>query len=260
VTPTAFAPEDFAPVLARLLDGAEIACLRLALADPDADAVARAADTCREIAHARDVPLVIEKHSGLVERLGLDGVHLSDAARSVRAARKALGADAVVGAACGTSRHDGMAAGEAGADYIAFSPVGDMGLGDAARAERDLFAWWSEMIELPVVAEGGLTLDLIESFAPVTDFFAIGPEIWRARIRSPRSWASPPRCAEAPRAPPPPPRCQRLAVGEIRDPERRVVDHRHPPLPRTASTDRRLGASPRPPPAVEGRRLPLRRG
>ena len=180
VTPTAFAPEDFTPVLARLLDGAEIACLRLALADPDADAVARAADTCREIAHARDVPLVIEKHSGLVERLGLDGVHLSDAARSVRAARKALGADAIIGASCGTSRHDGMAAGEAGADYIAFSPVGDMGLGDAARAGRDLFAWWSEMIELPVVAEGGLTRDLVEGFAPVTDFFAIGPEIWRA--------------------------------------------------------------------------------
>jgi thiamine-phosphate pyrophosphorylase len=129
VTPTAFAPEDFAPVLAPARWG-EIACLRLALADPDADAVARAADTCREIAHARDVPLVIEKHSGLVERLGLDGVHLTDAARSVRAARKALGADAMVGAACGTSRHDGMAAGEAGADYIAFSPVGDMGLGD----------------------------------------------------------------------------------------------------------------------------------
>jgi thiamine-phosphate pyrophosphorylase len=36
------------------------------------------------------------------------------------------------------------------------------------------------MIELPVVAEGGLTRALIEGFAPVTDFFAIGPEIWRA--------------------------------------------------------------------------------
>jgi thiamine-phosphate pyrophosphorylase len=119
--------------------------------------VARAADACREIAHARDVPLVIEKHAGLVERLGLDGVHLTDAARSVRATRKALGPDRVVGAACGASRHDGMAAGENGADYIAFSPVGDMGLGDGIRAGRDLFAWWSEMIELPVVAEGGLT-------------------------------------------------------------------------------------------------------
>lgn len=180
VTPTAFVPEAFGPVLARLLDSTDIACLRLALADPDADAVARAADACREIAHARDVPLVIERHAGLVERLGLDGVHLTDAARSVRATRKALGADAIIGAACGASRHDGMAAGEAGADYISFGPVGDMGLGEETRAEHDLFAWWSEVIELPVVAEGGLDRDLIESFAPVTDFFAIGPEIWRA--------------------------------------------------------------------------------
>ncbi len=180
VTPTAFIPEEFGPVLARLFDSTEIACLRLALADPDADAVARAADACREVAHARDVPLVIERHAGLVERLGLDGVHLTDAARSVRATRKALGADAIIGAACGASRHDGMAAGENGADYISFGPVGDMGLGEETRAKRDLFAWWSEMIELPVVAEGGLDRDLIESFAAVTDFFAIGPEIWRA--------------------------------------------------------------------------------
>ena len=91
VTPTAFVPEAFGPVLARLLDNAEIACLRLALADPDADAVARAADACREIAHARDVPLVIERHAGLVERLGLDGVHLTDAARSVRAHAQGAG-------------------------------------------------------------------------------------------------------------------------------------------------------------------------
>jgi thiamine-phosphate pyrophosphorylase len=180
ITPAAFEPEEFAPVLARLLDGFDIACLRLALAETDPDAVARAADACREIAHGRDVPLVIERHAGLVERLGLDGVHLTDAARSVRAVRKALGADAIIGAACGTSRHDGMNAGEIGADYVSFGPVGETGLGEVERAEHELFAWWSEMIELPVVAEGGLDAGLIESFAPVTDFFAIGPEIWRA--------------------------------------------------------------------------------
>ncbi len=180
VTPAAFVPGDLVPVLARILDAEAVACLRLSLAEQDPDAVARAADAVREVAHARDVPLVIEKHAGLVERLGLDGVHLTDAARSVRATRKALGADAIVGASCGTSRHDAMNAGESGADYVSFGPVGDTGLGETALAERDLFAWWSEMIELPVVAEGGLTRDIVETFAPVTDFIAIGPEIWRA--------------------------------------------------------------------------------
>ena len=43
--------------------------------------------------------------------------------------------------------------------------------------DLDLFAWWSEMIEVPVVAEGGLTVELVRQLAPVTDFLAIGAEI-----------------------------------------------------------------------------------
>jgi thiamine-phosphate pyrophosphorylase len=106
-------------------------------------------------------------------------VHLSDGARSVRAARKALGPDAIVGAFCGASRHDGMSAGEAGADYVSFGPVGATALGSGTRAERELFEWWSEMIELPVVAEGALDALTVASLAPVSDFLAFGEEIWR---------------------------------------------------------------------------------
>jgi len=124
--------------------------------------------------------VVIERHVGLAERLGLDGVHLLDGARSVRAARKALGPDGIVGAFCGVLRHDGMSAGEAGADYVAFGPVTPTGLGDGSFAETELFAWWSEMIEVPVVAEGALDAGRIAELAPVTDFFGIGPEIWGA--------------------------------------------------------------------------------
>ncbi len=180
VTPPAMEPEDFAPVLARVLDGAEVACIRLALATRDEDRVARAADVLREVAHARDIALVVADHVVLAGRLGLDGVHLGDAARSVRAARKALGPDAIVGSFCGVSRHDGMTAGEAGADYVSFGPVGATALGDGRVAGFDLFRWWSEMIEIPVVAEGGLSAALVAQLAPVTDFFGIGEEIWAA--------------------------------------------------------------------------------
>jgi thiamine-phosphate pyrophosphorylase len=180
ITPQSFEIEAFLPRLQAVLDAEAIACLRLALVSDDEDHLARAADALREVAHARDVPLVITGHAGLVERLGLDGVHLTDGARSVRATRKALGADAIIGAYCGASRHDGMTAGETGADYIAFGPLGESALVSGPRAEHALFEWWSQMIELPVVAEGALDAALIEAFAPVTDFFAIGTEIWRA--------------------------------------------------------------------------------
>ena len=158
ITPPDLEVSSFPDTLARVLDGTEVACVRLALATHDEDRIARAADLLRELCHERDIALVIEAHILLVERLGLDGVHLMDGARSVRKARKALGADAIVGSYCGASRHDGMTAGEAGADYISFGPVGTTPLGDGTRAEPDLFDWWSKMIEIPVVAEGAVEL------------------------------------------------------------------------------------------------------
>jgi len=35
------------------------------------------------------------------------------------------------------------------------------------------------MVEVPVVAEGALDEALIRTLAPMTDFFALGEEIWK---------------------------------------------------------------------------------
>ena len=180
ISPPAFDAEVFSDRIARVMDGAEIACLRLSLGTKDEDILMRAADAARLVAHDRDVAVVIDNHLILAERLGLDGVHLTDGARSVRKARKDLGADAIIGAFCGASKHEGMSAGEAGADYVALGPIGETRLGDGSRVTFDVFEWWSEMIEVPVIAEGALTADLIAKFGPVTDFFAVGEEIWGA--------------------------------------------------------------------------------
>lgn len=180
ITPPNFELDRFPDILARVLDTTAIACVRLQLASRDEDIVLRSADALREVAHARDVALVIADHVLLAERLGLDGVHLGDAARSVREARKTLGPEAIVGSFCGTSRHEGLTAGEAGADYVSFGPVGVSGLGDGTVAGPDLFQWWSEIIEVPVVAEGGLTPALVAQFATCVDFFGFGEEIWTA--------------------------------------------------------------------------------
>lgn len=180
ISPPEIELSRFPDRLAAVLDAHDVACVRLALASHDEDVLSRAADACRAVTDARDVALVIDTHIFLAHRLGLDGVHLLDGARGVRKARKELGRDAIVGAYCGASRHEGMNAGEAGADYVSFGPVGDSPLGDGTRAERELFAWWSEMIEVPVVAEGALDTAIVAELSPVTDFLAVGQEIWSA--------------------------------------------------------------------------------
>lgn len=178
ITPDQFELSQLQSEFAKLLDGAEIACVRLSMASHDEDEICRAADGLRDICHTRDVPLVIDAHFMLVERLGLDGVHLPRGARNIRKLRDELGGDAIIGAACGDSRHDGINAGEAGADYVSFGPLTASSLGDGTIADTDLFSWWSNMIELPVVAEGGLTLEHMPQLAQLTDFIALGTEIW----------------------------------------------------------------------------------
>jgi len=178
ITPSEMDLMAFPDVLASCLDATPVACVRLALASTDEDKIAKAADTLRGVTEPRDVALVIDTHSKIVTRLGLDGVHLTDAARSVRAVRKDLGPDAIVGAFCGNSSHDGMTAGELGADYISFGPVAETALGGLAVAEQDLFQCWSQMTEVPVVAEDALDDALIAKLAPFTDFFGIKDEIW----------------------------------------------------------------------------------
>ena len=180
ITPTEFELSTFPDRLAACLDVVPVACVRLGLASRDEDKIGRAADALWAVTQERDVALVIETHLKFVERHGLDGVHLTDAARSVKKARKDLGEDAIVGTFCAGSRHDGMTAGELGADYISFGPVGQTGLGTGSAVEPELFEWWSQMIEVPVVAEGALDAGLIRALAPYTDFFGIGDEIWKA--------------------------------------------------------------------------------
>jgi thiamine-phosphate pyrophosphorylase len=65
------------------------------------------------------------------------------AAQTVEASR-ARARDAILLAAVGTSRHDAMEAGEAGADALLFG-------GEPAEV-RDCVAWWSELFVLPVAA------------------------------------------------------------------------------------------------------------
>ena len=178
ITPPEFELSIFPDRLAACLDAVPVACVRLGLASRDEDKIGRAADALRVVTQERDVALVIETHLKFVERHGLDGVHLTDAVRSVKKARKDFGEDAIVGTFCAGSRHDGMTAGELGADYVSFGPIGQTGLGTGSAVEPELFEWWCQMIEVPVVAEGALTLDLIRTLSPITDFFGFSEEIW----------------------------------------------------------------------------------
>jgi len=104
---------------------------------------------------------------------GIDGVHLNEPT-GIAAARARLGPGRIVGAACGLSRHAGMVAGEAGADYVMFG-----GLDRAPTPGDELFElvrWWSELFVIPCAAaappDPALARALVEAGA---DLLALRP-------------------------------------------------------------------------------------
>ncbi|MEM6742517.1 MAG: thiamine phosphate synthase [Pseudomonadota bacterium] len=172
---------DVAAALPGALATGLVACVRLDLPGAAEDEIRRAADALRPLCHEADVALILKDHVALAAPLGLDGVQVEARAHRLRDLRRDLGKDAVLGVACGASRHDGMTAAEAGADYVLFGPLTPDASG-AAPADPELFEIWSESIETPVVAEGGLTETLAETLGPLLDFAAPDTSAWEGDL------------------------------------------------------------------------------
>jgi len=172
-------PPDFPGLLAAALDAGDVACLQLRLKDAPADAVSRAVEALMPIAQARDVAFLLNDDAALAARLGCDGAHLGQGDGDHAAARKLL-ADKTLGITCHASRHMAMAAGEMGADYVAFGAFFPTATKETVHsADVELLAWWSEMFEIPSVAIGGITS---ANCAPLVragaDFLAVVGAVW----------------------------------------------------------------------------------
>lgn len=160
--------------LEKLLAHGSVKCLRLDLHTEQLETWQSVIATVRPICHAHDVAVLVTNHVALVMQHDLDGVHLTHAGVSVPKARESLGRDKIIGAYAATSRHTGMGLAESGADYVSFGPVWrDPALSDQEVAVVDTFAWWQEMIEIPVVAEGGMTPAIAKKLQGVVDFLVL---------------------------------------------------------------------------------------
>ena len=171
---------DFPARLERALDAGPVAAFQFRVQGIDQHAAARLAEPLLAICRARDVAFIVNDSVELAKRLGAEGVHLGQQDGDVRLAREMLGREAQIGVTCHASRHLGMEAGEAGADYVAFGAFFPSATKPSEhRPELELIEWWQQMMEIPSVAIGGITPDnclpLVEAGA---DFLAVSGAVW----------------------------------------------------------------------------------
>ncbi|MFT3809541.1 MAG: thiamine phosphate synthase [Micropepsaceae bacterium] len=181
ITPPAFEPAAFAPVLAEALSGGDVACVQLRLKDVSDEAVLEAGRLLMPIVQAAGAAFIVNDRPDLAKALNADGVHVGQEDASYAEARKIVGPDAIVGVTCHDSRHLAMEAGEAGADYVAFGAIYPTTTKDAkTSAPIELVTWWGEVMTTPQVAIGGIT---VENAAPViaagADFIAVSAGVWQ---------------------------------------------------------------------------------
>jgi thiamine-phosphate pyrophosphorylase len=106
------------------------------------------------------VPFIINDSIKLCLTLGADGVHLGADDGNLAEARARLGADKILGASCYNRLDLAITAEQAGADYAAFGACFASGTKpNALAAPLNLFTQARQVINIPLVAIGGITLE-----------------------------------------------------------------------------------------------------
>ena len=180
ITPAKLEPKSFAETLGRTLAAGDVASLQLRLKDVSDDEIRRATEILMPITQRADVAFILNDRPDLAAALRCDGVHVGQDDESYAKARAAVGSDAIVGVTCHNSRHLAIEAAEAGADYVAFGSFFPTSTKEVkAMAELETLAWWAEMMIVPCVAIGGITVENCKPLiAAGADFLAVSSGVW----------------------------------------------------------------------------------
>jgi len=170
----------FAETLTAALDGGPVACFQLRLKDATDDEIRLACEVLCPIVQERDVAFIINDRPDLAVETGSDGVHVGQEDTPYWDARRIVGDDAIVGVTCKASRDLAFEAGEAGAHYVAFGAFFPSTTKKITTpADTEILSWWQQMMTIPCVAIGGITVENCEPLIDAgADFLAVGGGVW----------------------------------------------------------------------------------
>ncbi|MBI1201572.1 MAG: thiamine phosphate synthase [Rhodopseudomonas sp.] len=179
----------FVAPLAKALAAGDVAAVLLQLADADERSQINRIKALIAPVQAAGAALLIDgsaERDRLVARGGADGAHMLGI-DDFNAALGHLKPDWIVGCGGLSTRHDAMAAAEAGADYVMFGEPDAHGERPGLDAVLERVAWWAEVFETPCVAYAAARDEIAPLVAAGADFIAIGGKaddwVWAAPDR-----------------------------------------------------------------------------
>jgi len=180
ISPPSFEIKNFAPRLESALKTGLVPVFQLRLKDYPKDEIIKIAREIKKICEQNNCLFIINDSYEIALEVGAGGVHLGEGDGIISEVRKKSPQNFVIGASCYNSRHLAMEAGEQGADYIAFGAFFPTSTKIAkAKAEIELLEWGSEILNLPIIAIGGINDKNAGLLAKAgADFVAVISSIW----------------------------------------------------------------------------------
>jgi len=179
-TPVADDPSSLLASLPGLLAQADVAAVLLRLKTTDQRTMISRIKTLAPAIQDSGAALLLDGHVELVARAGADGAHLTGI-EAMEDALPTLKPDRIAGVGGLTTRHDSMAAGEAGADYVLFGEPDARGQRPSVEAIAERLQWWAELFEPPCVGFAASRQEIGEFAAAGADFVLVGDFIWADR-------------------------------------------------------------------------------
>ena len=178
VTPPASDPSRYADMLAAALGATDVAAVLLPLAGTDERTLLNGIKAIAPMVQDKGAALILDGHPDLVARAGADGAHLTGI-DAFNAALAALKPERIAGCGGLATRHDAMAAAEAGADYVMFGEPDAREHRPSFDAIVERIEWWADVFEIPCVGYAAA----LDEIAPLTqagaDFVAVGDFIFK---------------------------------------------------------------------------------
>ena len=168
-TPEVDDPAQLASELPELLTAADVAAVLLRLKPVDQRTMISQVKMLAPVIQNAGAALLLDGHVELVARAGADGAHLNSLA-ALEDAMPSLKPDRIAGVGGLVTRHDSMAAGEAGADYVLFGEPDAEGQRPSIEAIAERLQWWAELFEPPCVGFAASREEAYEFAAAGADF------------------------------------------------------------------------------------------
>jgi thiamine-phosphate pyrophosphorylase len=176
-TPEVDDPTLLAATLPGLLAAADVAAVLVRLKATDPRTMISRVKALASAIQDAGAALLIDGHAELVARAGADGAHLTGIA-AMEEALPSLKPDRIAGVGGLATRHDSMAAGELGADYVLFGEPDAHGQRPATEAIAERLQWWNELFEPPCVGFAVSCEEAAEFAAAGADFLLVGDFVW----------------------------------------------------------------------------------